>query len=55
MGVPKEMALLKMVLEIGRNPSHLGSMWVVLVALTTKLKRSTTYLLHPTPKLMMLL
>jgi hypothetical protein len=55
MVAPKEMPLLQMVLEIRRDPKHLGSMWVVLVAFTTKIKRSTTYLLHPTPKLVMLL
>jgi hypothetical protein len=49
------MPLLNMVIEIGKDPKHLGNMWVVLVAFTMKLKRSTTYLLPPTPKLIMLL
>jgi hypothetical protein len=49
------MHLLKVITEIGKDPNHLKNMWVVLLAFTMKLKRNTTYLLHPTPKLMMLL
>jgi hypothetical protein len=49
------MPLLKMVIEIGKDPKHLRNIWVVLVAFTMKIKRSTTYLLPPTPKFIMLL
>ena len=55
MGVPEEMPFLERVLEIGRDRNHSRSMWVVLLAFTTRLKRSTTYLLRPTLKFIMLL
>ena len=38
-----------------KRPEAFRNMWVVFLAFTTKLKRSTTYLSHPTPRLIMLL